>query len=529
VASIIAAQFFARSNDATAYIFALLVFAVGFAVRPLGGLVFGAMGDRIGRKKTFLATMVLMGCSTIAIGLLPTRDQVGILAPVLLIVARLLQGLAIGGEYGGAAIYVAEHIPEGRRGLFTSFIQVTATAGLLLSLVVTFSTRTLLGEDAFVQWGWRIPFILSAVLLGVSMWLRLQLRESPEFSAAANAGTLARSPLRESVTDAANIRRIAVALFGLCAGMTAVWYTSQFYALFFMERMLKLDSVVAIELMTIALVLATPFFVLFGWLSDQVGRKVIILTGCLLAAVGYPALFQVLTGAVNPTLQAAQSMAPVTVVAAADTCSLQFDPIGRSRFLSSCDIAKAQLTQAGVSYRNTPAAAGAIATITVGSDQIDSFEGTGLAAAELSARRQIFTQELASVLRRHGYPEKADASAVHRPAAIGALFVMLLFATMCYGPLAAALSEMFPTALRYTSVSLPYNIATGWIGGFLPAAAFAIVAASGNIYSGLWYPIAFAALTVIIGTLFLPNTVRHRQQAKISHGAGLQDVASDRS
>ena len=503
LAAVITAKFFSGVNETTGYIFALMAFAAGFAVRPFGALVFGRLGDLWGRKNTFLVTMMLMGLSTFVVGLLPSYASIGLAAPVLLIAMRLVQGLALGGEYGGAATYVAEHAPTGKRGFYTSFIQITATAGLMLSLLVILGVRLWLGEEAFGDWGWRIPFLVSILLLGVSLWIRLKLAESPAFSRMKAEGRGSAAPLKESFLRWPNLRLVLIALFGLTAGQAVVWYGGQFYALFFLERVLKVDAALANILVAVALLLATPFFVLFGWLSDRIGRKRIILTGCALAALTYFPLFQGLTWAANPRLAEAAATAPVTVVADPADCSVQFDPVGKTAFSRSCDLAKSFLAKAGVNYANAAAPAGAVARVRIGATTLDSFHGERLPKTAFEARRKAWEAELGAALKAAGYPAKADPALVNRPLVVAILFVLVLYVTMVYGPIAAALVEMFPTRIRYTSMSLPYHIGNGWFGGFLPTTAFAIVAATGDIYQGLWYPIAVAAVTVVVGALFV--------------------------
>ena len=503
LASFITAHFFSGVNEVTGYIFALLAFAAGFAVRPFGAIVFGRLGDLWGRKNTFLVTMLLMGLSTFVVGLLPGYAAIGVAAPILLIVMRLIQGLALGGEYGGAATYVAEHAPPGKRGLYTSWIQITATAGLFLSLVVILLVRTQLGEEAFRAWGWRIPFLVSILLLGVSLWIRLRLNESPVFQKMVDEGKTTKKPLAESFGRWSNLKLILLALVGLTAGQAVVWYTGQFYALFFLERMLKVNGAQANTLVAVALALATPFFIVFGWLSDKIGRKPIILAGCLLAALTYFPIFKALTGAANPQLAAATASAPVTVVADPSDCAFQFDPVGRTAFTSGCDVAKSALANAGISYANTAAPAGTLATIHIGGEVFESFDGRGLPKAEFEARKKAWSAELGERLKAAGYPAKADPAQVNAPLVVALLWLLVLYVTMVYGPIAAALVEMFPARIRYTSMSLPYHLGNGWLGGFLPTTAFAMVAATGNIYYGLWYPIAVASLTFVVGLLFI--------------------------
>ena len=503
LAGFITEHFFSGVNATTGYIFALLAFAAGFAVRPFGAIVFGRLGDLWGRKNTFLVTMTLMGLATFVVGLLPGYDQIGVAAPVALIVMRLIQGLALGGEYGGAATYVAEHAPPGKRGLYTSWIQTTATLGLFLSLIVIILVRTRLGEDAFKAWGWRIPFLASALLLIVSLWIRLRLNESPVFQKMVDEGTTSKAPLTESFARWPNLKLVLLALAGLTAGQAVVWYTGQFYSLFFLEKMLKVDGVLTNELVAVALLLATPFFVVFGWLSDRIGRKPIILAGCLLAVLTYFPIFKASTVAANPQLAAASAASPVTVVADPAGCNFQFDPVGKQVFASSCDLAKSALANAGVSYANQAAPAGALAVVRIGAVEVASFRGEALPAADLKARKAAWTKTLGAALKTAGYPAKADPAKIDKPALVGLLWLLVVYVTMVYGPIAAALVEMFPARIRYTSMSLPYHVGNGWFGGFLPTTAFAMVAATGNIYYGLWYPVTVAAVTFVVGLLFV--------------------------
>jgi MFS family permease len=503
LAGVISDQFFSGVNATTGYIFALLAFAAGFAVRPFGALVFGRLGDLWGRKNTFLVTMVLMGLSTFGVGLLPSYAAIGVAAPAALILMRLIQGLALGGEYGGAATYVAEHAPDGKRGLYTSWIQITATFGLFLSLVVILFVRTQVGEPAFKAWAWRIPFLVSAVLLAVSLWIRLRLNESPVFQRMVAEGKATSKPLAESFGQWSNLRLVILALAGLTAGQAVVWYTGQFYALFFLEKMLKVDGALTNSLVAIALLLGTPFFVVFGWLSDRVGRKPVILAGCLLAAVTYFPIFHALTAAANPDLANASATAPVVVVADPADCAFQFDPVGKKSFASSCDLAKSALANAGVAYANQPAPAGQAANVKIGQTVVPSFHGDKLTPAELKTEKAAWTKQLSAALKAAGYPAKADAAKMNKPLVVGLLWLLVLYVTMVYGPVAAALVEMFPARIRYTSMSLPYHIGNGWFGGFLPTTAFAMVAATGDIYYGLWYPIVVAAATFVIGLFFV--------------------------
>ncbi len=505
LAAIIAKQFFSGLNDTSAFIFALLAFAAGFAVRPFGALVFGRLGDRVGRKHTFLVTIVLMGLATFLVGLLPSYASIGFAAPAILIGLRLLQGLALGGEYGGAAIYVAEHAPPGKRGLYTSFIQTTATLGLFLSLLVILGCRLALGSEAFEAWGWRIPFLLSAVLLGVSVWIRLQLDESPLFKQMQAEGKTSKAPITESFFSR-NGRIVVLALFGATAGQAVVWYAGQFYAMYFLTQSLKVDSTTAWLLIAGALVLGTPFFVLFGWLSDRIGRKRIVMAGCLLAALTYFPLFQALTHYANPAIAEASARAPVVVHADPATCSFQFDPVGKTVFDNACDIATSALAKAGIPYSTQAAPAGTVATVTLGAAEVRSFEGRGLAKDAFKAQSEAFAASLKAALTTAGYPEKADPARIDQPMVLLILTILVIYVTMVYGPIAAWLVELFPTRIRYTSLSLPYHIGNGWFGGFLPTIAFALVTATGNLYSGLWYPIAIALMTFVVGSLWLPET-----------------------
>ena len=509
LASVISAQFFSGVNEITGFIFALAAFAAGFAVRPFGALVFGRLGDLVGRKHTFLITMSLMGGATFAVGLLPSYASVGVAAPVLLVALRLLQGLALGGEYGGAATYVAEFAPQGKRGLYTSWIQTTATLGLFAALLVVIGTRTYIGEDAFKAWGWRIPFLISVVLLAVSLWIRMQLAESPVFLKMKSLGTTSKAPLAEAFGRWINLKIVIIALTGAVMGQAVVWYTGQFYALFFLERMLRVDGATTNILIAIALALATPGFIFFGWLSDKIGRKPIIMTGCLLALLTYFPLFGALTRYANPALYAAQSAAPISVVADPKQCSFQFDPIGKNTFDStSCDIAKSFLAKAGVSYQRIDAPQGTIAQIRSGTNTLTAPDPKVVTGKERKAAIAAFQKETKAVLTAAGYPDKADPAAINKPMVVLILFVLVLYVTMVYGPIAALLVELFPARIRYSAMSLPYHIGNGWFGGFLPTTAFAMVAATGDIYYGLWYPIVVAGATLILGLFFLPETFK---------------------
>ncbi len=503
LAAIISVQFFSGVNPTAAFIFALLAFAAGFAVRPFGAIVFGRLGDLVGRKYTFLVTILIMGLATFIVGLLPNYETIGLAAPAILILLRLAQGLAIGGEYGGAAIYVAEHAPHGKRGAYTSWIQTTATLGLFLSLLVILACRLSMSKEDFESWGWRIPFLLSILLLGISVWIRLKLNESPLFQKMKEEGTLSKSPLKESFGEWGNLKIVLIALIGLTAGQAVVWYTGQFYALFFMTQVLKVDAQIANILIGLGLLLGVPFFVVFGMLSDRIGRKPIILAGCLLAALTYFPLFAGLTHFANPALEAAQQRSPVSVVADASSCSFQFNPVGTAAFTTPCDVAKSALAQRGVSHDNRPLAAGEATRIEVGETVILSFDASTDADG---VRRAAFNAELTAALAEAGYPASANPDEINYPMVVLILFILVLYATMVYGPIAAMLVELFPTRIRYTSMSLPYHLGNGWFGGFLPTVSFAIVAATGNLYSGLWYPIAIAAMTFVIGMIFVPET-----------------------
>lgn len=508
LASTISRQFFTGVNDTTAYILALLAFAAGFIVRPIGALVFGRLGDMWGRKNTFLITMLLMGLSTFLVGLLPGYETISVAAPLLLVALRLVQGLALGGEYGGAATYVAEHAPPGRRGFYTSWIQATATIGLFLALTVILTTRLLLGEEQFQDWGWRIPFLVSILLLGASLWIRLRLHESPSFLKMVAEQRQSTSPLRDSFARWDNLKIVLIALFGLTAGQAVIWYTGQFYALFFLERILHIDGPLANILVVSALALGAPGFIFFGWLSDHIGRKPIIMAGCLLAAATYFPLFHQIAAAGNPDLVRASTASPITVVADPADCAFQFDPFGKARFDSSCDLAKGWLARAGVSYENQAAAAGTVAQVRIGAATYPGLPGDR-GDSSFADRKAAWEKGLADAVHAAGYPEKADPAKVNKPLLVALLTVLMLYATMVYGPIAATLVELFPTNIRYTSLSLPYHIGNGWLGGLLPTTAFALVAASGNSYQGLWYPVVIATATLVIGLIFVPET-RHR-------------------
>ncbi|MFO1120780.1 MAG: MFS transporter [Hyphomicrobiales bacterium] len=594
LAAIISKQFFSGVNETAGFIFALAAFAAGFAVRPFGALVFGRLGDLVGRKYTFLITILIMGISTFGVGLLPSYASIGMAAPIILVVLRLLQGLALGGEYGGAATYVAEHAPDDKRGLYTSWIQTTATLGLFLSLLVILGCRTWLGPE-FDTWGWRIPFLLSIFLLAISVWIRLKLNESPVFQKMKAEGKSSKAPLREAFANWSNLKIVILALLGLTAGQAVVWYTGQFYALFFLTQTLKVDPVAANLMIAASLAIGTPFFVFFGWLSDKIGRKPIIMLGCFLAIVTYFPLFKAITQYANPALYEATQKSPVVVTADPNDCSFQFNPVGTSKFTSACDQAKSALVKAGIPYSNVAGPAGEasvkigdvvvpsfsaskiaadtkakneelIATLTAAGESeiaaaaatadqaiadfvtaaglkdtrpnddaakaktLSALIGAGLASdafknaadktAELgtiiasavktggfaAAISDGFAGTLASALKAAGYPAKADPAGINTPVVILLLTILVLYVTMVYGPIAAMLVEMFPTRIRYSSMSLPYHIGNGWFGGFLPTTAFAIVAATGDIYSGLWYPIVVATMTLVIGMIMIKET-----------------------
>jgi len=506
LAAIIAKHFFTGVSDAQAYLFALLTFAAGFAARPFGALVFGHVGDVVGRKRAFLVTITIMGLATFAVAFLPDYAAIGALAPMALVLIRVLQGFAIGGEYGGAAIYVAEHASVRHRGLATGWIQAAAGLGLVLALLVILSVRRWLGETAFADWGWRVPFGVSVLLLAVSLWIRLMLEESPMFLRILETGRASKAPLSETFLQRDNLKIMLVALVGLLMGQGVVWYTAQFYTQFFLERVLKVEPAVVNIVIMVVVLASLPLYMIFAWLSDRIGRKPVMLFGLALATVGFIPGFQMLTQAVNPALARASANSPVVVAADPGSCSLQFDLIGKAKFTTSCDIAKSALANAGVPYTNVAAAPGMAAIVHVGNLELRAPEGTDLAAAGLKTATQDFATELKFALDAQGYPAKAETGAIDLRRTILVLMLFMLAATALYGPQAAALVELFPTRIRYTALSVPYHIGVGWFGGFLPATAFAIVAATGNIYSGLWYPVIVAAIGFVVTLLFLPET-----------------------
>jgi len=506
LATIISKVFFSGLNDTAAYIFALLSFAAGFATRPLGALIFGRIGDRLGRKGTFLITITLMGAATFAVGLLPSYAQVGVASPALFIVLRMLQGIALGGEWGGAAIYIGEHSPTARRGYMTSWIGTSAAFGLGSALVVVLITRTIMGEAPFAAWGWRLPFMLSAVLLGISLWIRMALQESPVFQALRDKGERSERPYLESFGRWPNLKLVLIALFSMMVAQGAVWYAAFFYAQTFIEKIVKVDPQTVNAIMIAVVACSAPMYVFFGWLSDRVGRKIVMVSGMILTTAALYPGFHLIVRFANPALAEAAAHAPVTVIADPATCSLQFDPVGKAQFKTGCDIAKGVLTNAGVTYSNAPALPGSPATVRIGGVEIASVDGTRADPKTLKAIKAGVEGQIKAALKAAGYPAKADPARVN---AVGVFLVILFFtvgACALYGPQAACLTELFPARIRYTALSLPYHIGTGWVGGFLPATAYAMVAASGDIYFGLWYPIGAAILAILVTLLFLPET-----------------------
>jgi MFS family permease len=506
LAPIISGHFFAAVNETAAFIFTLLTFAAGFAVRPLGALVFGAIGDRTGRKRAFIITITLMGLSTFAIGALPTYSSIGIFAPILLIALRMVQGLAYGGEYGGAVVYTAEHAPDHQRGLYVGWIQTAAGFALFMSFLVIFLTRSFIGEQIFVDWGWRIPFLISIALLVVSLWVRLTLEESPLFKQMLLEGKNSKRPLREAFLEWKNLKLVLIVLFGLMAIQGVLFYTAHFYSQFFLIQILKVDGATVTFVMMVVTAISCLMYVFFSWLSDHIGRKKVILTGTVLATLTTFPLYHAMTDAANPSVAAAQLDSPVTVVADPAQCSLQFDPVGQAAFVSSCDIAKSTLARRGVSYDNEAAEPGSLAVVRVGDRLVESVEGRGLSEAALDARRSQFESRLAAVLRNAGYPDEADPAEVNVLLVAVIIMVMVTFVVMVYAPMATMAIEIFPTRIRYSALSLPYHIGSGWFGGFLPAIAFAMVAANGDIYFGLWYPVIVAGFGALILAFLLPET-----------------------
>ncbi|AMQ82827.1 MFS transporter [Pseudomonas glycinae] len=489
LAAVISKQFFAGVNDTTAFIFALMAFAAGFIVRPFGALVFGRLGDMIGRKYTFLATIILMGVATFAVGLLPNYASIGIAAPIILVVLRMLQGLALGGEYGGAATYVAEHAPIGKRGFHTSWIQSTATLGLLLSLLVVLGCRYFTG-DQFEVWGWRIPFLLSIVLLGISTWIRLSLHESPAYLKMKEEGKASKAPIRESFGKWENLKVVLIALFSINAGQAVTFYAAQFYVLFFLTQFLKMDPAVANSLLIISVVIGAPFFIIFGWLSDKVGRKPVLMLGLLLATALYFPIFKSLAHYANPAIDHASRQAPITVVADPATCTFQFDPVGKAKFDSPCDKVKTFLVKQGLPYSSVAAPAGSTVQVSVGDVKLDGFDEAALRGAITLA----------------GYPQQADLQQINKPMIVALIVGLIIISAMCYGPLAALMVELFPTRIRYTSMSLPYHIGNGWFGGFLPTVSFALVVYTGDIFYGLWYPVLITGVSLVVGMICLRET-----------------------
>jgi MFS family permease len=505
LAAIIGRQFFTGVNETTGFIFALLAFAAGFAVRPFGAIIFGRLGDLAGRKHTFLITIVIMGVATALVGLLPNQSSIGVAAPIMLITLRLLQGLAVGGEYGGAATYIAEHAPADRRAYYTSWIQITATAGMILSLIVILGCRWLLGDE-FETWGWRVPFLLSIILLAISVYIRLQLEESPVFRAMRAAGKLAKNPLRESLGRWSNLKLLLLALFGAMAGQAVVGYISVVYMNLFLTQTLKVDAATSNLLVAAALTAAVPFYIVVGKLADRIGRKPQVMIGCLIAALTLFPVFSGLTHYANPQIAAAQENSPVVVVADPGECSLQFDPVGGARFTSSCDVAKSALAGQRIPYSNEPAPAGTVAFVKVGASTVAAFDGRTLSAADFKTRSAQFKEQLSGELKTAGYPASADPQRINYPMVFLLLWFLSVLGVMTYGPIAAWLVELFPPRIRYTSMSLPYHLGNGWFGGFLPSIAFAMIAYTGNIYSGLWYPVVVCVMTAIVGTFFLRET-----------------------
>ncbi|HEX2593272.1 MAG TPA: MFS transporter [Rhizomicrobium sp.] len=504
--AIIAKHFYAGAGDTQSYILTLLTFAAGFLVRPFGAIVFGHIGDRTGRKRAFLVTITIMGLATFAMGVLPDYSQIGVIAPYALVAMRVLQGFAVGGEYGGAAIYVAEHTDAGKRGLSTGWIQASATTGLFLALSVVLITRTQMGEDTFAAWGWRIPFLVSMVLLIVSLLIRMRLQESPVYQKMRAEGRGSQAPLSEAFLQWPNLKIVLMALFSVLMAQGVIWYTAQFYTQVFLERVMKVEPRMVNFLVLTVTFLSAPLHVFFAWLSDKVGRKPVILFGLALATLTVIPGFKMLTEAVNPALVTASTNAPVTVIADPANCSVQFDPVGKTKFVSSCDIAKSTLANAGVPYTNEAAPSGTVAHIRVGGVGVSSFEGSGLDAAALTDRKKAFDATVSDTLKQAGYRPKAASDEVNTTKAILVLLMFIIAAAAIYGPQAAALVELFPTRIRYTALSVPYHIGVGWFGGLLPTIVFAINVATGNVYAGLWYPVIVAGMSFVVALFFLPET-----------------------
>ena len=510
LASIIAKQFFSGLDSGSAFIFALLAFASGFIVRPFGAIVFGRLGDLIGRKYTFLITLLLMGASTFIVGLLPSYSRIGVSAPIILIGLRMLQGLALGGEYGGAATYVAENAPQNRRGAYTAWIQTTATLGFFLSLIVILFTRHISGPE-FEDWGWRIPFLVSIFLLATSVYIRLSMNESPAFQKMKSEGKLSKAPIREVFGQWQNLKIVFLALFGLVAGQAVVWYTGQFYALFFITQILKIDGRTADLLIAASLLIGTPFFIFFGSLSDKIGRKLVIMLGLLVAMITYipntpVSIFNGLTHYGNPALEKAMKDSPAIVSADPNECSFQFNPTGTSKFNTSCDIAKQVMAENSASYKTVDVAPDTLAKVRIGNIELESYSAIGISEADAKIKELVFKKAVREALNTSGYPTQADPNQINFPMVIFLLSILVVFVAMVYSPIAAYLVELFPTRIRYTSVSFPYHLGNGWFGGLLPTISFALVAQNGNIYYGLWYPIIIAASALVIGTLFLKDT-----------------------
>jgi len=505
LATTIQKVFFAGLDPTAGLVAALALFAAGFAFRPLGAIIFGIIGDRLGRKGAFLATVSLMGASTFLIGLLPTYATAGIVSPILLILFRILQGVALGGEYGGAAIYVAEYAPNDRRGAITGWIQITASFGVIAGLLVILGTRTAVGEQAFLDWGWRVPFLVSVVLLIISVWLRYRLSESPAFSKLKAKGEVCKTPLREAFGRWEALKRVLIAFFGIMCAQGAVWYLSFFYIQVFLTRSLGVPEATKDALVLAMTVVSAPLYVFFGWLSDRVGRKPVMVGGMLLALVAYFPGFHAIADAANPALVAAQKLEPVVVHTDPGTCSVQFDPVGTRQFKSACDIAKSQLAGIGISYRNAPSPDGRT-VVTVGEQTIIVTDGNALAGPQLKSLKDDVGAKLKAALAAEGYPERADSAAMNLPVIFFWLMVFAVAATALYGPQAAALVEMFPTRVRYTAMSLPYHVGTGWVGGFLPVTSFALATITGNIYASLWYAVFFTAVPIAVSLIFLKET-----------------------